>query len=59
MTADKKHLQVNVRLSTADWQAIQEAGRKLWPGLEVPAATVIRTLARQRAEEILKKRKDG
>jgi hypothetical protein len=52
---DKKTHQVNVRLTASDWQAIIDAGRKRWSGLEVPVATIVRAFALERAEEILSK----
>jgi uncharacterized protein (DUF1778 family) len=53
----KRSAQVNVRLSPADMNLLRKAGKKLYPGLQVSNSTLVLTLARQRAQEILAERK--
>ena len=53
----KRSVQVNVRLSPADLSLLRKAGKTLYPGLQVSNSTLVLTLARQRAEEILAERK--
>ena len=53
----KRSAQVNVRLSPADMILLRKAGKKLYPGLQVSNSTLVLTLARQRAKEILVERK--
>jgi len=55
--AMKRSAQVNVRLSPADMILLRKAGKKLYPGLQVSNSTLVLTLARQRAKEILVERK--
>ena len=53
----KRSAQVNVRLSPADMNLLRKAGKTLYPGLQVSNSTLVLTLARQRAQEILAERK--
>ena len=53
----KRSAQVNVRLSPTDMSLLRKAGKTLYPGLQVSNSTLVLTLARQRAQEILAERK--
>ena len=54
---NKKTLQLGLRISEADLRLLRKAVDKLWPGMPIANATLVLTLARQRAVEILKRPK--
>jgi uncharacterized protein (DUF1778 family) len=49
----KKNVQVGLRISDEDLKLMRKAGEMLWPGLPISNATLVLTMARQRAEEVL------
>ena len=51
----KRSIQVGVRVSDVDLRLIQKAAETLWPGMPITNSTLLMTLAKQRAEEILAK----
>jgi uncharacterized protein (DUF1778 family) len=52
----KRTLQINSRLSPEDLALLKKAAEKLWPGMPISNSTLLLTLARLKAEEILKKK---
>jgi hypothetical protein len=50
----KRTEQVNCRLSSADLALLRKAADTLWPGMPITNSTLLLTLARLKAEEILK-----
>jgi hypothetical protein len=52
--AEKRDKQVGVKLNDHDLKRLRKAGAVLWPGITVSSSTLILTLARQRAEEVLR-----
>jgi len=49
----KRPLQVNVRLSQADLDLLHRAAERRWPGVPLTKSTLLLTLAKLKAEEIL------
>ena len=49
----KRPLQINVHLSQADLELLQRAAHRQWPGVPLTKSTLLLTLARLKAEEIL------
>jgi hypothetical protein len=55
MVADpKRSEQVNCRLAPADLSLLRKAADRLWPDMPITNSTLLLTLARLKAEEILK-----
>jgi uncharacterized protein (DUF1778 family) len=52
----KRTEQVNVRLSPADLQLLRQAAERQWPGLELTNSTLLLTLAKLKAAEIMGKK---
>ena len=50
----KRTLQINVRMSNDDLALLQKAAGALWPGLELTTSTIVLSLAKKAAEEILR-----
>ena len=50
----KRSIQVGVRVSDVDLKLIRKAGEALWPGMPITNSTLLLTLARLKAEEIIK-----
>jgi hypothetical protein len=50
----KRSIQVGVRVSDADLKLIRKASEALWPGMPITNSTLLLTLARLKAQEILK-----
>ena len=66
MSAPKRSLQVNVRLSPDALHLMREAADLCWPGVPLSNSTLLLTLAQHKAQEILqskplkgKRRSDG
>jgi uncharacterized protein (DUF1778 family) len=53
MNDSKRSLQVNVRLSPENLKLIREAAEQMWPGVPLSNSTILMTLARHKALEIL------
>ena len=53
----KRTAQVNVRLTPEDLEIMQQAAAKVWPGVPITKSTLVLTLARRAAEDILKGKK--
>jgi len=49
----KRNVQVAVRLADADLKLIRKAADALWPGMPITNSTLLLTLARLKAEEVL------
>ena len=49
----KRPLQVNVRLSQADLDLLHRAAERLWPRMPITKSTLLLSLARLKAEEVL------
>ncbi len=49
----KRNVQVAVRLADADLKLIRKAADTLWPGMPITNSTLLLTLARLKAEEVL------
>jgi hypothetical protein len=56
-TSGKRTIQVNVKMSTADFDSLQKAANVLWPDAILSNSGIILGLARLAAKEILKKKK--
>ena len=52
--AGKRDVQVGTRISAGDLKLLQKAAKILWPGLELTSSTLLVSLARLKAEEVLK-----
>lgn len=52
----KRELQVGCRMSPDDLALLRKAAEKLWPGVPLTNSTLLLTLARMKAEEILKRK---
>ena len=50
----KRTLQINVRMSNDDLALLQKAAGALWPGVELTTSTIVLSLAKKAAEEILR-----
>jgi hypothetical protein len=50
----KRTLQINVRMSNEDLALLQKAAVSLWPGVDLTTSTIVRSLAKKAAEEILR-----
>ena len=55
-TTGKRTVQVNVKMSTEDFEILQKAGKALWPDAIVSNSGIILGLARLAAKGILKKK---
>ena len=53
----KRSLQINVRLAPDDLKAMRQAAERIWPGMPLTNSTLLLTLAKQKADEILQKKK--
>lgn len=53
----KRPLQVNVRLSQADLDLLHRAAERLWPRMPITKSTLLLSLARLKAEEVMAKPK--
>jgi len=53
----KRTLQINVRMSNEDLALLQKAAAVLWPGVELTTSTIVLSLAKKAALEILPTRK--
>jgi len=53
----KRTLQINVRMSNDDLALLKKAAATLWPGLELTTSTIVLSLAKKSAEEVLRTRK--
>jgi len=53
MNDSKRSLQVNVRLSPDNLKVLRQAAEQLWPGVPLSNSTLLLTLARHKALEIL------
>jgi hypothetical protein len=53
----KRILQVGCRMSTEDLALLRKAAEKLWPGMPITNSTLVLTLARLKAQEVLESRK--
>ena len=49
----KRNLQLNIRLSDDDLALLKKAGAALWPGIPITTSTLILSLAKKAAEEVL------
>jgi len=49
----KRTLQVNSRISPDDLALLRKAADRLWPGMPITNSTLLLTLARLKAQEIL------
>jgi uncharacterized protein (DUF1778 family) len=49
----KRTLQINVRMSNEDLALLQKAAATLWPGVELTTSTIVLSLAKKSAEEVL------
>jgi uncharacterized protein (DUF1778 family) len=49
----KRTLQINVRMSNEDLALLQKAAGVLWPGVELTTSTIVLSLAKKAAGEIL------
>jgi hypothetical protein len=54
---DKREKQVGVRVSERDLKLLRKAAQTQWPGIPVTNSTLLLTLAKLKATEILKARK--
>ena len=52
----KRDLQVSVKISKEDLAMLKKACETIWPGAPLTNSTLLLALAKQRAEEILKKK---
>ena len=52
----KRDLQVSVKISKEDLALLRKACDTLWPGAPLTNSTLLLVLAKQRAEEILKRK---
>jgi hypothetical protein len=50
----KRTLQINVRMSNEDLALLQKAAGAFWPGVELTTSTIVLSLAKKAAEEILR-----
>ena len=53
----KRTLQINVRMSNEDLALLQKAAKARWPDLELTTSTIVLSLAKKAAEQILQARK--
>jgi hypothetical protein len=51
----KRTLQVNSRISPEDLGLLRQAAEKMWPGMPITNSTLLLTLAKLQAQEILAK----
>jgi hypothetical protein len=58
-TSEKRTVQVNVKMSAGDFDALQKAANLLWPDAILSNSGIILGLARLAAKDILKKKKSG
>ena len=49
----KRVLQINVRMSVEDLALLQKAAAAQWPGVELTTSTIVLSLAKKSAQEIL------
>jgi uncharacterized protein (DUF1778 family) len=49
----KRTLQINCRISPEDLALLRKAAEKLWPGMPITNSTLLLTLARLKAQEII------
>ena len=49
----KRSLQINVHMSGEDMALFRKAGETKWPGVEFSNSTLVLTLAREAAKQIL------
>lgn len=49
----KRSLQVNARMSPEDLALLRKAAEKLWPGMPITNSTLLVTLARLKAQDII------
>lgn len=49
----KRTLQINVRMSNDDLALLRKAAATLWPGVELTMSTIVLSLAKRSAEQIL------
>jgi uncharacterized protein (DUF1778 family) len=54
----KRTLQINVRMSNEDLALLQKAAAALWPGVELTTSTIVLSLAKRSAEQILHPARD-
>jgi len=52
----KRPLQVNVRLSQADLDLLHRAAERLWPSVPITKSTLLLSLAKMKAGEVLASR---
>ena len=50
----KRTLQINVRMSNKDSALLQKAAAAQWPGVELTTSTIVLSLAKRSAEQILR-----
>jgi uncharacterized protein (DUF1778 family) len=49
----KRTMQVNVRMSSEDLSLLQKAAAEQWPDLELTTSTIVLSLAKKAADQIL------
>jgi len=52
----KRVLQIGCRMSAEDLAILRKAAEKQWPGVPITNSTLLLTLAKTKADEILKKK---
>jgi hypothetical protein len=53
----KRVLQVGCRMSAEDLALLRKASEKLWPGMPITNSTLVLTLARMKAQEIVEQKR--
>lgn len=54
----KRTLQINVRMSSEDLALLQKAAATQWPGVDLTTSTIVLSLAKRSAEQILRPARD-
>lgn len=55
----KRTLQINVRMSAEDLALLQKAATVQWPGVELTTSTIVLSLAKKAADQILQPGRKG
>ena len=57
--AEKRDVQVNVRMSAEDFKALKRAADTLWPGAPITNSSIVLGLAKLGAASVKPKKKSG